>query len=91
MLHLRDGRPAAAQAVAAFDKQVAHIKPLKSWSIDASYLRLMAMPRRRRGWSIPPARIRNPLIPLRKLQFLAAAAGFARQIHATVIMWGVQY
>ena len=31
------------------------------------------------------------LVPLRELQMLTVAAGFAQQIHAGVILWGVQY
>jgi len=92
MLHLRDGRPAASQAVAAFDKQVAHLKPLKSWSVDASYLRHMALPPETAGMiNSTGSDSQSALIPLRELQFLAVAAGFARQIHATVIMWGLQH
>ena len=33
MLHLKDGRAAAKQAADAFDRQVAHFKPVKNWSI----------------------------------------------------------
>jgi 7-cyano-7-deazaguanine synthase len=92
LLHLRDNRASAKQAADAFDRQVAHFKPLKSWSIDASYLRVMSMPPETAGTvSSTGSDAGAGLIPLRELQFLAVAAGFAQQLHAGVIFWGVQF
>jgi 7-cyano-7-deazaguanine synthase in queuosine biosynthesis len=92
MLHLDDGRTAARQAAAAFVRQVEHFKPLRHWIAEAGYLRQMALPPETAGLvnatgSDPQA----SLVPLRELQFLSVAAGFARQIHATTIFWGLQY
>ena len=85
MLHLRDGRPSATQAAAAFDRQVAQIKPLKSWFVDAAYLRQMAMPPETAGMvNSTGSDSLSALIPMRELQFLTVAAGLncARQITA---------
>jgi len=92
LLHLRDGRASAKQASDAFERQVAHFKPLKNWSIDASYFRQMALPPETAGLvTSTGSDAQAALVPLRELQLLAIAAGFAQQIHATTILWGVQY
>jgi len=92
MVHLKDNRPAAKQAADAFEKQVAHFKPLKSWMVEAGYLRQMALPPEygASGTSSSSDSQAN-LIPLRELQLLTVAAGFAQQIRATTILWGVQF
>jgi 7-cyano-7-deazaguanine synthase len=92
MLHLQDGRASAKQAAAAFDRQVAHFRPLRNWTIDASYFRHMILPPEAAGivnstGSDPQA----GLVPLRELQFLAIASGFAQQVRASTIFWGIQY
>ena len=91
LLHLRDGRGPEAQASAAFDKQVAHFKPIKSWNIELPYLRQMSWPPETAGvvHSTGSDAYSN-LIPLRDLQYLTIGAGFARQIHASVLLWGTQ-
>jgi len=92
MLHLKDGRAPAAQAEAAFDRQVAHFKPFKSWVVDAGYLRQMNLPPETTGLVTSTSSDPNAsMIPLRELQLLAVGAGFARQIKAGVVMWGAQY
>jgi 7-cyano-7-deazaguanine synthase len=92
LLHLADGRTAAKAAAAAVEKQAAHFKPLKSWTVDATYLRQMALPPETAGLvhatGSDPQAARNPF---RELQLLTVAAGFARQLHAGVIFWGVQF
>ena len=92
LLHIRDGRTTAKQAGLAFDKQVAHFKPFKSWTVEAPHLRQMALPAENTaGASATGSDATAGLIPLRELQFFAMAAGFAKQIHASVIMWGVHF
>ena len=92
LLHLKDGRPSAKHAADAFDRQVAHFKPLKNWSIDASYFRQMSMPPETAGLvNSTGSDAGAALVPLRELQFLTIAAGFAQQIRATAIFWGIQY
>jgi len=92
MLHINDGRATAGRALEAFEKQVEYFKPVKSWVIDATYLRQMAMPPEIAGsvhtTSSDP---QGNLIPLRELQLLALAAGCARQIRAEAVVWGVQH
>ena len=83
LLHLQDGRQSAGHASAAFDKQVAHFQPLKSWSIPVPALRATSLPPENAGvihsTSSDPY---GPLIPLRDLHLLTVAAGFARQLRA---------
>lgn len=90
LLHIKDGRVTALQALDAFEKQVAHFKPVKHWIIDGTYLRQMAVPPEVAGsvqtTSSDP---QGNLLPLRELQLLAAAAGFARQIRADTLIWGI--
>jgi 7-cyano-7-deazaguanine synthase len=92
LVHIQDGRVTAKQAQAAFEKQVAHFKPIKSWIIDATYLRGMTLPPETAGLihssgSDP----HSNLLPLRDLQFLSIGAGIARQMHASTLLWGIQY
>jgi 7-cyano-7-deazaguanine synthase len=92
LLHLKDGRASAKQAADAFDRQVAHFKPLRSWSIDTSYFRHMSLPPEAAGLvSSTGSDAQAALVPLRELQLLAIAAGFAQQLRASVIFWGIQY
>ena len=92
LLHLKDGRASAKQASDAFDRQVAHFKPLKSWSIDASYFRQISLPPEMAGLgSSTGSDAQAASVPLRELQLLTVAAGFAQQIRATVVFWGIQY
>ena len=92
MLHLKDQRPCARQALDAFERQVGHIKPLKSWIMDASYFRQMALPAESAGLvSATGSDSQAALVPFRELQFLTVAAGFAQQIKAQVVMWGIQH
>jgi 7-cyano-7-deazaguanine synthase len=92
LLHLKDGRGSARQAAEAFDRQVAHFKPLKSWTIDAGYLRQMSLPPETAGLvHNTGSDAMAALVPLRELQMLSVAAGFAQQVRASTIMWGVQY
>jgi 7-cyano-7-deazaguanine synthase len=91
MVHLKDGRPAAKQAADAFERQVAHFKPLKNWMVEAGYLRQMALPPEMGGASTTSSDPQASLVPLRELQMLIVAAGFAQQIRATTVMWGVQF
>ncbi len=92
LLHFKDGRASAKQAADAFDRQVAHFKPLKSWTIDASYFRQMSLPPEAAGMvNSTGSDAQAALVPLRDLQFLAIAAGFAQQMRAGVIFWGIQY
>ena len=92
LLHFKDGRASAKQAADAFDRQVAHFKPLRHWSIDASYFRHMSLPPEAAGLvTSTGSDAQAALVPLRDLQFLAIAAGFAQQFRASVILWGVQY
>jgi len=92
MLHLKDGRPTARQAHAAFQAQAAHFKPIKIWELDGAILNAMRLPPEIAGTitstsSDPHA----ALLPFRELQMLIVAAGFARQIRAASIFWGVQF
>jgi len=92
LLHLKDGRASAKQAADAFDRQAAHFKPLKSWSIDASYFRHMALPPETAGLvSSTGSDAQAAMVPLRELQLLTVGAGFALQIRAAAVFWGVQY
>jgi len=92
MIHLKDGRAAWKQSLDAFEKQVAHFKPLKHWVVEAGYLRQMALPPELGGMSSSVSGDGQAgLIPLRELQMLSIAAGFALQIRASTILWGVQY
>jgi 7-cyano-7-deazaguanine synthase len=92
MLHLKDQRPAGRQALDAFNKQVEHFKPLKSWVMDAGYFRQMGLPAESAGVvTSTGSDSQAALVPLRELQFLTVAAGFAQQIKAGVILWGIQY
>ncbi|MCL2646248.1 MAG: 7-cyano-7-deazaguanine synthase [Phycisphaerales bacterium] len=91
MLHVQDGRSAARQAAAAFDKQAAHFKPMKAWNIDGTFLRQMSLPPESAG--VVHATSSDPqaaLLATRELQYLTLAAGHARQIRASTIFWGVQ-
>lgn len=92
LLHLKDNRASAKQALEAFDRQVAHFKPLRHWAVDATYLRQMALPPEAAGMiSSTGSDSQSALVPLRELQFLSVAAGFAQQIRANTILWGIQY
>ena len=92
LLHLRDGRATGKRAAEAFEGQVAHFKPLKSWNLDGSYLRQIALPPETAGLvTSTGSDAQAALVPLRELQFLAVAAGCAQQIRASTILWGVQY
>jgi 7-cyano-7-deazaguanine synthase len=92
LLHMADGRASARPALAAFHKQVEHFKPLKHWVADAAYLRQMSMAPETAGLvNATGSDASASLIPLRELQLLTAAAGFARQVHATTIFWGTQH
>jgi 7-cyano-7-deazaguanine synthase in queuosine biosynthesis len=92
MLHLADGRASAKQAAAAFAKQVEHLKPLRQWTVDAGYLRQMSLPPESAGLvTATGSDAHAALIPLRELQMLSVAAGFAKHMHAPVIFWGIQY
>ena len=89
MLHIRDGRASADQAAAAFEKQAAHFKPLKTLTIDAPYFRQMALPPETAGMvNSTSSDAQSTLIPLRELQLLTLAAGFARQIRAAAVVTG---
>jgi 7-cyano-7-deazaguanine synthase len=92
LVHVQDGRVPAAQAAKAFEKQVAHFQPLKSWTVAAPALRQTSLPPENAGMihstcSDPYA----PLIPLRELHLLTVAAGFARQLRADTVIWGAQF
>jgi 7-cyano-7-deazaguanine synthase len=92
MLHLKDQRSASKQALDAFERQVGHFKPLKSWIVEAGYLRQMSLPIESAGMvSSTGSDAQAALIPYRELQLLSVAAGFAQQMKASVILWGVQY
>lgn len=92
MLHLADGRAAARPALAAFMKQVEQFKPLKHWVAEAGYFRQMALPPESAGMaSSTGSDGQAGLLPLRELQMVTMAAGFAKQVHATAILWGVQH
>ncbi len=92
LLHLQDGRIPSTQAAAAFAKQVEHFQPLKSWSVAVPAFRQMALPLENAGviqsTSSDPY---SPLIPMRDLQILSIAAGFARQLRAETLIWGAQF
>jgi 7-cyano-7-deazaguanine synthase len=91
LLHFKDNRTSARQAGDAFDRQVAHFKPLRHWAIDASYFRQMSLPPEAAGLvNSTGSDAQAALVPLRELQFLAIAAGFAQQIRAGTIFWGIQ-
>lgn len=89
MLHIRDGRATAEQAAAAFEKQAAHFRPAKTIVVDAPYFRAMALPPETAGVvSSTSSDAGSTLIPLRELQLLTVAAGFARQLRAVAIVTG---
>ena len=91
MVHIKDGRVTALKALDAFEKQVAHFKPVKYWVVDGAYQRQMMLPAEVAGsvqtTSSDP---QGNLIPLRELQLLAVGAGFARQLRAEALVWGIQ-
>ncbi len=92
LVHISDGRVTAKQAQAAFERQVAHYKPMKSWTVNGEYLRQMSLPPE--ASSVVNSTGSDPqssLIPMRSLQMLSIAAGFAQQNHAAAILWGIQY
>jgi 7-cyano-7-deazaguanine synthase in queuosine biosynthesis len=92
LLHVQDGRTTARQAAAAFARQVTHFKPLKAWSVDAAFLRQMSLPPETTSLVHTTGSDQHAsLVPTRELQFLTLAAGYARQIHASTIFWGVQF
>jgi 7-cyano-7-deazaguanine synthase in queuosine biosynthesis len=92
LLHFADGRTSARQAAAAFSRQVEHFKPMRHWIVEAGYLRQMALPPETAGLvNATGSDAQSSLIPLRELQLLSVAAGFARQIHAGTIFWGTQF
>ncbi len=92
LLHLNDGRASAKQAAGAFEKQSAHFKPVKTWTVDAGYLRQMALPPETAGLvNATGSDAQAGLVPLRELQMLIVAAGFAKQLHASAVLWGIQY
>jgi 7-cyano-7-deazaguanine synthase in queuosine biosynthesis len=92
LLHVQDGRITAKQAAAAFAKQVTHFKPLKAWSLDAPFFRQMSLPPETTSLvHVTGSDQHAGLIPTRDLQFLTLAAGYAKQIHASTIFWGVQF
>src|SRR5262249_48362568 len=67
-------------------------KPLKSWAIDAMYLRQMSLPPEAAGLvTSTGSDAQAALIPLRELQLLSVGAGFAQQIRANTIFWGIQH
>src|ERR1019366_6709904 len=77
MLHVQDGRTTARQAGAAFEKQVAHFKPLKAWNLDAPFFRQMSLPPETTGLiHVTGSDQHASLIPTRELQYLALAAGY---------------
>ncbi|HVX83580.1 MAG TPA: 7-cyano-7-deazaguanine synthase [Phycisphaerae bacterium] len=92
LLHIQDGRPTAAQAAIAFEKQIAHFQPLKAWNVPAPALRQTALPVESAGvihsTSSDP---HTPLIPLRDIHLLTIAAAFARQLRADTVIWGAQF
>jgi 7-cyano-7-deazaguanine synthase len=91
MVHVRDGRATEKQAAAAFEKQVAHFKPIKTWNLDGSIVRQMSLPPETTGRIFATCSdMHAGLLPTRELQFVALAAGYARQIHASAIFWGAQ-
>jgi 7-cyano-7-deazaguanine synthase len=91
LLHIKDHRATAKQAADAFAKQVAHFKPLKSWIIDGAYLREMQLPVESAGViHSTSSDALAALLPMRELQLLTLAAGFARQIRCGSIVWGAQ-
>lgn len=91
LLHLRDERASARQALAAYERQVQFFKPVKNWAIEASFLRQMSLPVESAGLvhstSSDP---QSPLIPMRELQMLVIACGFAKSIKAGAVYWGCQ-
>jgi len=92
MIHLKDGRLAGKQALDAFERQTSHFKPLKNWLVDAGYLRQMSLPPESAGIiNTTGSDSQAALLPLRELQMLIVAAGFAQQIRANIVLWGVQY
>jgi 7-cyano-7-deazaguanine synthase len=92
MLHLKDLRPAGRQALDAFTKQVEHFKPLRNWAVDAAYLRQMSLPPESAGVvTSTGSDSQAALVPLREMQFLAVAAGFAQQMKAGIVLWGIQH
>ena len=91
MLHIQDGRASSAQALAAFEKQVAHFKPAKSWALELPHIRQMSLPPETAGLiHSTGSDAYSNLIPHRELQYLTIAAGFAKQVHASALLWGIQ-
>jgi 7-cyano-7-deazaguanine synthase len=92
LVHILDGRATAKQAQAAFERQVTHFKPMKSWTIDGEYLRQMSLPPEM--MSVVNSTGSDPqsnLIPMRSMQMLSIAAGLAQQMRASAILWGIQF
>lgn len=91
MLHLKDGRATEKQALAAFERQAAHFRPMKTWIIEGGFLRQTSMPPESAGLvTSTNSDPQSSLVPMRDLTYLTLAAGFARQVHASTILWGVQ-
>jgi 7-cyano-7-deazaguanine synthase len=91
LLHIKDHRATHKQAADCFAKQVAHFKPLKSWVIDGAFLREMSLPVESAGViHSTSSDALAALVPMRELQLLTLAAGFAKQIRAGTIVWGAQ-
>jgi len=91
LLYLKDDRVSAKQAYSAFEKQVQFFKPIKHWVADVGYFRQMSLPIESAGivhstGSDPQA----PLVPIRELQMISIACGFARSIKAGSVYWGCQ-
>ena len=92
LLHLNDHRTTATPMQKAFELQVAALKPVKSWILDADFLRQTSLPLESTGLvNTTSSDATAPLIPFREIQMLAVASGFARQIKATAVFWGAHF
>ena len=91
MLHVKDGRATERQALSAFERQAAHLRPMKSLVVDGTFLRQLGMPPE--SGVVVNSTSSDPqagMMPMRELNYLSIAAALARQLHATTILWGVQ-
>lgn len=91
LLHLKDDRVTQKKNTEAYEQQVQFFKPIKTWIVDVGYLRQMSVSVEAAGLvHSTSSDSQGPLIPMREIQMLTIACGFARSIKAAAVYWGCQ-